>query len=389
VRQGGPELNALAFVEAAYDLDRSPQAWINAVVDAALPVLDRGAGMFAMVGNDLDPRAPGMAWVVTEPRIAQLSEHFVAGATGAMNDGFIGRTRFSTMRKALRESDPRAMKWWDSVARPFGVRDAIGMMAHDLEGGCFQICALSPRVEHLASDQTRALNRIAAHVGAALRLRRHRDRLDEHVEAVISPAGKIEDAKGAALEPDARLALGESARAMAQARHRGAPMAKWTSMVRARWTLIEQPGRAIVAPINVPTSTGLIELTPRERTVVELARRGHGNKQIAYATGLAVGTVSWNLSMAMRKLGAANRVELIALAGSPSPADVRESLGDGASKAEVEVAVLAIRGASNSEIASARGVTERTVANQLAATFRRCGVRSRAELAAYVRAKRQ
>ena len=114
------DANALELVEAAYDLDRSQQAWLTAVVDAALPLLGRSAGMFAMVGDGLDPRAPGMAWVATDPHVAQLSEHFVAGATSSMNDGFIGRTRFATIRKAIRDSDPRAVKWWDTVARPFG-----------------------------------------------------------------------------------------------------------------------------------------------------------------------------------------------------------------------------------------------------------------------------
>jgi DNA-binding NarL/FixJ family response regulator len=43
-----------------------------------------------------------------------------------------------------------------------------------------------------------------------------------------------------------------------------------------------------------------------------------------------------------------------------------------------------LRGASNQDIARTRGVSVRTVANQLAAVYRKLGVRSRAELARLV-----
>jgi DNA-binding CsgD family transcriptional regulator len=50
--------------------------------------------------------------------------------------------------------------------------------------------------------------------------------------------------------------------------------------------------------------------------------------------------------------------------------------------AEREVALLALAGKSNNEIAEARHCSVRTVANQLQSVFRKLGIRSRAELAA-------
>ncbi len=50
--------------------------------------------------------------------------------------------------------------------------------------------------------------------------------------------------------------------------------------------------------------------------------------------------------------------------------------------AEREVALLALGGKSNHEIAQARHCSVRTVANQLQSVFRKLGIRSRAELAA-------
>lgn len=51
-------------------------------------------------------------------------------------------------------------------------------------------------------------------------------------------------------------------------------------------------------------------------------------------------------------------------------------------QAEREVAELAARGATNAEIARARGTSPRTVANQIATIFRKLGVGSCARLAA-------
>ncbi|MCC6897827.1 MAG: helix-turn-helix transcriptional regulator [Polyangiaceae bacterium] len=62
----------------------------------------------------------------------------------------------------------------------------------------------------------------------------------------------------------------------------------------------------------------------------------------------------------------------------PSP---RRRLPEGLTPAEIEVALMVRHGLSNAEIAAARGVSVRTVANQLQALFRKLGVGSRIELA--------
>lgn len=54
----------------------------------------------------------------------------------------------------------------------------------------------------------------------------------------------------------------------------------------------------------------------------------------------------------------------------------------GLTESEREVALMALRGRSNREIAHARDTSERTVANQLRSTYRKLGIRSRSELAA-------
>lgn len=56
---------------------------------------------------------------------------------------------------------------------------------------------------------------------------------------------------------------------------------------------------------------------------------------------------------------------------------------DALTRAEREVARLAASGLQNDEIARARGTTTSTVANQLGAIYRKLGVGSRFELAAW------
>ena len=56
------------------------------------------------------------------------------------------------------------------------------------------------------------------------------------------------------------------------------------------------------------------------------------------------------------------------------------------SAAERSVALAVVRGLSNAEIASERGTSMRTVANQVASIFRKLGAHSRLDLARMLRA---
>jgi DNA-binding CsgD family transcriptional regulator len=59
-----------------------------------------------------------------------------------------------------------------------------------------------------------------------------------------------------------------------------------------------------------------------------------------------------------------------------------ERASQGLSAGESAVVALAARGRSNAEIARARNISPRTVANQLAASYRKLGVSGRRELRA-------
>lgn len=58
-------------------------------------------------------------------------------------------------------------------------------------------------------------------------------------------------------------------------------------------------------------SVGLTALTPRERELAELLRAGHGNKRLAQLLGIGLPTVKTHLINLYRKVGVANRTELV------------------------------------------------------------------------------
>ncbi len=86
--------------------------------------------------------------------------------------------------------------------------------------------------------------------------------------------------------------------------------------------------RADAAPSSAdraPTQSGLAQLTPQQRRVLELLSRGLLNKQIAAELEVAEATVKSHVTAIMRKLGAHNRTQAVViartLADAPQPGE--------------------------------------------------------------------
>jgi DNA-binding CsgD family transcriptional regulator len=142
-------------------------------------------------------------------------------------------------------------------------------------------------------------------------------------------------------------------------------------------------------------------LTERERDVLRRVCDGDVMKAVAHDLGITRATAAGYFVTARRKMGARTRAELVfwgaRLARQAWDEDlaVEEQAGvlmiraraqpssvASLSAAERRVAELVARGMSNTEIARARNVSARTVANQLARMFRKSSVFSRFELVA-------
>ena len=91
----------------------------------------------------------------------------------------------------------------------------------------------------------------------------------------------------------------------------------WKELNDTRWTLVdkfESDGkRYVLVQQDAERTEAANALSPREHAVLVAAAAGHHNKLIASDLGLASSTVRVLLFRAMRKLGASNRAEAIAM----------------------------------------------------------------------------
>ena len=122
-------------------------------------------------------------------------------------------------------------------------------------------------------------------------------------------------------------------------------------------------------------------LTDDEVTVLEASAAGEPGKQLAWRLGVAPTTVSRLLASGTYKLGLANPLDAVrVVAGLTRRAPEVDT--ERLSPAEEAVLGHLRAGLSNRQIAEARGTSDRTVANQVAALLRKTGQPSRRALAA-------
>ncbi|HEX4336807.1 MAG TPA: helix-turn-helix transcriptional regulator [Polyangiaceae bacterium] len=143
------------------------------------------------------------------------------------------------------------------------------------------------------------------------------------------------------------------------------------------------------------------KLSARERCVIERLIGGSSQKTVSFDLGVALTTVSVHLRVALDKLGIrlwehAVLAGAIIQSGDAMDSDssdsepterlavVKVELARTAlaqlTDAEREVALLVVDGLTNAEIGVQRNTSPRTVANQVAAVFRKLGVHGRLEL---------
>ncbi len=186
-----------------------------------------------------------------------------------------------------------------------------------------------------------------------------------------------------------------------QAHDAGEVATVWDGLISGHWSLVgrfDRDGkRHLLLRRNRAAERAAVTLTPHEASVVDYAVLGHSNKRMAYELAISQSNVSECLRRACAKLGVGTRAGLMELVSTKmatyAGAETRVALSFAlprpesatpavltASEQSVFRALLA--GQSNSAIAASRGRASRTIANQVAAIFRKLHVSSRAELLA-------
>ena len=336
-------MDPLRIVEAAYRWESSEDAWLDGVVAAATPFAVGGGVVACLVQCSPAPQVLAHAAEGTSAenvdaivRVCNAVDPAIAPTFFAPTE-FVGNAAWRLERLARAVSRPTTELTQGVPLPPVWA----------LIGGAPREAALVlvfPSVNGVApdvpfpGDHSHMLGMVAAHLGAALRLRSLAPPArtdDEETEAVLSPDGKVLHATGDAVELRSSLteAVLRSERARSHLRKVDATEATelWSALVEGKWSVLEATERDekrfllarknTLRPPTLPAEPAarrdLIDLTKEESDVVWLAVQGHSHKYIAYELGLSAPTVARRLRAAMDKLRVGSRRELLRKLGVP------------------------------------------------------------------------
>jgi len=315
---------------AAYRLDLDGAEYVQHIVETAAPLLDRGFGVFAYTYDARDRKRPAMIHCAGSKRFnpGWLPPFYAALEAAGLRGppyptGFHAWSHVSCGRaSAIRRMSPILPLF----AHMGGSRDTFAMNALDASGQGLWLGAPLPSVRKEQSRRVELFTRVAAHLTAAMRLRRNAGRSKPRPAAVLSPSGALLHAEHAEAEEgvvDAREELRQATIAFDEARTKKKradveeTTQRWRPLVGSRWSLLDDfdtDGRRFVLAVEnaPPTRPPRKDLSEREHQIMTQAHLGHTDKVIAYELGLAPSTVRVLLHRASRKLGASTRSEALA-----------------------------------------------------------------------------
>jgi DNA-binding CsgD family transcriptional regulator len=313
--------DVVELIEAAYAVDATEAEWLERLASTAAPLIDEGFGTTAYL---FDAASMPVRVLAVANKGGPLDDDMVRAAVATASEDYVdGSWRKLQCATASEVPGYENQPAFEHVFVPRGIHDVLAINAYDPSGvGCW-LGAMLPKRRRLRQRERDMWSRVAAHVAAGFRLRRrlHSHSLED-VEAVLSPAGKLEHAEGDAKLLSAREALKAAVHALERSRgalrhsEPGAAVDGWRALVAARWSIVdrfESDGRRfLVATQNDPKPRAPRPLTERESQVLAYAAMGHGTKLIAYELGIATSTVRVLLNRAALKLGARSRAEAVA-----------------------------------------------------------------------------
>ncbi len=321
------------LVEAAYDLEPSESEWLPRLMQAGLPVFDRGMTVAGVVYNRPSKGGPvtlHQFYVASGP--PEFPEQYTEAARMLPVDVVRDLLR-PGMVETLSERSKRHPGAFAEIGKHFSQgRDALDFTALDPNGQGVHIVVQLPEVTKIAGRSRDRWQMLAAHVSAGHRLRRSivapkskeraKSSLPHDAEAVLEPKRfEVTDAAGHAKADGMAAELRNAAIQAHRARNclRGDEPLKaleiWKALVRGRWSLVDwfdtDGKRFVLAVPNPPDVSDPRGLTERETQVVTYASFGHSNKFIAYQLGISKARVSMLLSSSMRKLHVRTTAQLV------------------------------------------------------------------------------
>jgi DNA-binding CsgD family transcriptional regulator len=321
----------IEVVERSYVLDGSEQEWLQNLASSAEALLDQGLGILALIyqahpGGRFEIRTAAGSGI-SDGLLSTVIPFALATPPEIVETTYLHRTGCAAASEITRlGAELERHPAWQSIMHPHGMHDyrATNVLVDPRGRGCI-VGAPLPRVTRTPPTLRRAWNRVAAHIGAGLRLRYQLGSADptDGATAILSPSGRVEHAVEDARDSSAQSQLRRAALAVDRARSKlrredpGQALELWQALVSGRWSLVdhhEHDGRRyLIARRNDPGVSDPRALSLRERQVAWYAALGHPNKLIGYELGISMSSVATHLKLASKKLGVRSRPELIAL----------------------------------------------------------------------------
>ncbi len=339
----------LELLDAAYDLCSSERDWLQHVGRAANKIMGAGGGVHLF----LTDYSPSSSTPLADPILvggndewAERWENDWWGPFMAQLDvitltkmyGFGACSYWSDFTAAAANKVPTLANYLDLVNSESGFKyvhrkratekslpyeESLNLVCMDasLRGCALVIPHVEEKANSLTELQISFLERLAAHIAAAHRLRRTQQKPIEikldHAVALFEENGNLAHTQSSS--PHSINALQDAAHQFARARNNSSSgeekLHLWQALIDGRWSIQSQTDtdghRYIVARPNLVKAPPRASLSKSEERVATCASLGHSNKMIAYELGVSLSTVSSQLTAARRKLGAKTRTELI------------------------------------------------------------------------------
>lgn len=312
-------LDLIGAIELAYDRTEDEKAWLAEITRTVAPAFGgpNGAAVTSFVFDLSDEFIRlGTTTGVGSPRYERKDferQHEIGRRHGPVDRAY-DCDMFTLLSRAVGAQEAKE----SIVAAGMTGDDAVGLRANATPRSGIMLTTQVPTGHRLRNREL--WERFAAHLGAALRLRRMKAAPSpDSAPAVLLPNGRLEHACRDAIA--AQAPLGRAAKAIDRARGKlrrldpEAAAALWRTMVRGEWSLVDwydhDGKRFLLAQENRIPSRPMDMLTPREEQVVACAAMGHSNKLIAYDLGISTGSVAVLLGRAARKVGVSGRVALV------------------------------------------------------------------------------
>jgi DNA-binding CsgD family transcriptional regulator len=318
----------IALIESGYEHHADAASWLQRVTEEVVQAVDPTClAAVSYVLGSRGPESPKAALSIGRASLQEIEMMVAEGWRASSPENT--RVMWEACRKpginSLRQilGDGVVDRWLAGIRDwPLPLEDSVAVLLSGSQGKPLLLTLACARPLRIRASEHALWHRIAIHLSAGWRLAGRAATSDAaDVEAVLTPGGRIEHARGAAATAHAGEALRRATLHIDRARTRRgradpfAALELWQGLFAGRWSLVEHfdsdGKRFLLARRNDPALADPLALTSRQRQVVFYASLGLSTKEVAYALGLAENTVSAHLSAGLARLRIKSRAELI------------------------------------------------------------------------------